>query len=53
MKNDRIQERGEGMEETKKSGLEELEKAAEISGFKWYIFDIIYEGLEQDGIEKK
>jgi hypothetical protein len=52
MKNDRIQERGEGMEETKKSGLEELEKAAEISGFKWYIFDIIYEGLEQDGIEK-
>jgi hypothetical protein len=52
MKNHRIQERGEGMEETKKSGLEELEKAAEISGFKWYIFDMIYEGLEQDGIEK-
>ncbi len=50
--NNRIQERGEGMEDTKMCGLEALEKMAEISEFKWYIFDIINEGLEQDGIEK-
>ncbi|PJJ27879.1 hypothetical protein H171_1360 [[Clostridium] celerecrescens 18A] len=52
LKNNRIQERGEGMEDTKRCGLEALEKTTEISEFKWYIFDIINEGLEQDGIEK-
>jgi hypothetical protein len=51
-KNNRIQERGEGMEDAKMSGLDALEKTAEISEFKWYIFDIIYEGMEQDGIVK-
>ena len=50
--NNRIQERGEGMEDRKTNGLEALEKASEFSGFKWYIFDMIHEGLEQDGIEK-
>lgn len=40
------------MEDTKRCGLEALEKMAEISEFKWYIFDIINEGVEQDGIEK-
>jgi len=40
------------MEDTKRCGLEALEKTAEISEFKWYIFDILNEGLEQDGIEK-
>jgi len=48
----RLQKRGEGMEDTKRCGLEALEKTAEISEFKWYIFDIINEGVEQDGIEK-
>ncbi len=39
------------MEDTKRCGLEALEKIAEISEFKWYIFDIISEGVEQDRIE--
>lgn len=52
LKNNWIQERGEGMEDTKRCGLEALEKTTEISEFKWYIFDIINEGMEQDGIEK-
>ena len=40
------------MEDMKAPGLEAFEKTAEISEFKWYIFDMIYEGMEQDGIEK-
>jgi len=51
LNNNRIQERGEGMEDTKRCGLEAIEKTTEISEFKWYIFDIINEGMEQDGIE--
>lgn len=40
------------MEDMRARGLEAFEKATEISEFKWYIFDIIYEGMKQDGIEE-
>ncbi|ADL04833.1 hypothetical protein [Lacrimispora saccharolytica] len=42
----------EDMKDMKAPGLEALEKTVEISEFKWYIFDILNEGMEQDGIEK-
>ena len=38
------------MEDMKAPGLEAFEKTAEISESKCYIFDMIYEGMEQDAI---